>query len=123
MLIEVLAVIALVGLVLWAVNSFIPMQAQYRNALNVIAVVGLVVWLVNLFVPGLTASVRSIRLGSEPLINVLGVIVIVGAVLWGVNAVVPMQPKYKQALNILAVVFLCIWVISLFVPSLGHIGR
>ena len=40
--------LALVGLVLWLVVTYIPMPAPYKNALVVIVVVLVVLWLVRL---------------------------------------------------------------------------
>jgi hypothetical protein len=46
-MIQLIVVIALVGLILWAVNSFIPMQAQVKTILNVVVVIGLVLWILE----------------------------------------------------------------------------
>jgi len=123
-MLEVLAVIVVVGLFLWAINALIPMQAQYKNALNVLAIFFLCVWLITLFLPGLTASIMAFKIGSVPAVHVLGVIVIVGLALWVVDAIVPMKAQFKKALYVVAVLFLCLWLITLFVPNLtSHLGH
>lgn len=119
----VLAVIVVAGAVLWAVNTLIPMEAQYKRVLNVLAIMFLGLWLISLAVPGVFAAITAIRIGSAPLVEVLGVIAVLGLVLWAVNAIIPMQPKYRQALYVLAVLFLVIWLVSLFVPSIAHLGH
>jgi hypothetical protein len=45
--------LALVGLVLWLVITYIPMPAQYKNALVVVVVVLVVLWLIRLIAPGI----------------------------------------------------------------------
>lgn len=44
-MISVLLTIILVGVILWAVNTFIPMDGNVKNILNVVAIVLLVIWL------------------------------------------------------------------------------
>jgi hypothetical protein len=57
----VLLTIVAVGLVLWLVNRFIPMQGQIKSILNALVVIVLVIWLGNLF--GLFDHLRHIRVG------------------------------------------------------------
>jgi hypothetical protein len=45
----IIVVIVVVGLALWALNSFVPMDAKIRNILNVVVVIALVLWLVRAF--------------------------------------------------------------------------
>lgn len=48
-LIGLLVTLAVVGLILWLVNTMIPMQAQIKTILNVIVVVAVCLWLLNVF--------------------------------------------------------------------------
>jgi hypothetical protein len=57
----VLLTIVAVGVVLWLVNRFIPMQGQIKSILNALVVIILVIWLGNLF--GLFDHLRNIRVG------------------------------------------------------------
>ena len=45
----VLLLIIVVGVVLWAVNAYIPMASPVKKLLNVVVVLGLVIWLLWLF--------------------------------------------------------------------------
>lgn len=45
MLISVLIVLLILGVVLWLVNTYIPMQPQIKQILNIVAVVAVVIWL------------------------------------------------------------------------------
>jgi hypothetical protein len=47
--ITVLLVICVVGVLLWLVNSYIPMDAKIKRILNIVVVIVLVVWLLRVF--------------------------------------------------------------------------
>ena len=61
-LLQVLTVLIVVGVLLWLVNSFIPMQGQIKSILNGIVVIAVVLWLLNIF--GLFRSFSHIRIGA-----------------------------------------------------------
>ncbi len=60
-LVNVVIAIAVVGLLLWLVNRFIPMQGQIKSILNAVVVIALVLWLVKIF--GLFAYLSQFRVG------------------------------------------------------------
>lgn len=58
-LISLVIAIAVVGLLLWAINSFIPMEERVKKILNVVVIVVLVIWLLRaLGVFGYLSDVR-----------------------------------------------------------------
>jgi hypothetical protein len=61
-LIQLLEVLVVVGVLLWLVNRFIPMQGSIKSILNGVVVIAVVLWLLNVF--GLFHSLSRIRLGS-----------------------------------------------------------
>ncbi len=61
-LIQVLEVLIVVGVVLWLVNRFIPMQASIKSILNSVVVIAVVLWLLNIF--GLFHSLARIHVGT-----------------------------------------------------------
>jgi hypothetical protein len=61
-LIQILLTLIVVGVLLWLVNSFIPMQGTIKSILNGIVVIALVLWLLNVF--GLFHSLGHIRVGT-----------------------------------------------------------
>jgi len=61
-LLQVLLVLVVVGVLLWLVNSFIPMQGTIKSILDAIVVICVVVWLLNVF--GLLHNLSKIRVGS-----------------------------------------------------------
>jgi len=50
------------GVVLWLINTYIPMDGKIKKILNVVVVVILIIWLLNLF-GVLNGSVSDIRIG------------------------------------------------------------
>jgi hypothetical protein len=61
-LLQILIVLVVVGLLLWLVNSFIPMQGTIKSILNAVVVIAVVLWLLNIF--GLFHSFSHIHIGS-----------------------------------------------------------
>jgi hypothetical protein len=61
-LLQIVAVLIVVGVLLWLVNRFIPMQGTIKSILNAIVVIGVVLWLLNVF--GLFHSLSGIRIGK-----------------------------------------------------------
>jgi hypothetical protein len=61
-LIQILEVLIVVGVLLWLVNRFIPMQSSIKSILNGVVVIAVVLWLLNIF--GLFHSLSSIRVGK-----------------------------------------------------------
>jgi hypothetical protein len=60
-ILTILLVIVLVGVLLWAVNSFIPMDSKVRSILNVVVVILLILWLLQAF--GLFHGLSGVRVG------------------------------------------------------------
>jgi hypothetical protein len=48
-LISVVLTIVVVGIILWLINRFIPMQGQIKGILNAVVVIVLVLWLLKIF--------------------------------------------------------------------------
>jgi hypothetical protein len=48
-LLQILAVLIVVGVLLWLVNRFIPMQGTIKSILNAVVVIVVVLWLLNVF--------------------------------------------------------------------------
>ena len=58
-LVNVVVVLIVAGIALWAINAFIPMAAPVKKILNIVVVVVICVWLLQVF--GVLDSVRNIR--------------------------------------------------------------
>lgn len=61
-LIQVVVTLIVVGILLWLVNRYIPMQSSIKSILNGVVVIAVVLWLLNLF--GLFHSLSNIHIGS-----------------------------------------------------------
>jgi hypothetical protein len=60
-LINLVAVLIVVGILLWLVNRFIPMAGSIKSILNLVVVIVVVFWLLNVF--GVIHSLSRIRVG------------------------------------------------------------
>lgn len=60
-LIQVLIVLIVVGVLLWLVNTYIPMQSAIKSILNGVVVIVVVLWLLNIF--GVLGSLTNLRVG------------------------------------------------------------
>lgn len=61
-LLQVVVVLIVVGVLLWLVDRFIPMQGSIKSILNGVVVIAVVLWLLNIF--GLLHSLSSIHVGK-----------------------------------------------------------
>ena len=60
-LMQLVIILIVVGVLLWLVNRFIPMQSSIKSILNGVVVIAVVVWIANLF--GLFAQFSKIHVG------------------------------------------------------------
>lgn len=60
-LINLVIVLIVVGVLLWLVNTYIPMDRKIKTILNVVVVIVVVIWLLQAF--GVLGSLDSIRVG------------------------------------------------------------
>jgi len=61
-LIQLVIVLVVVGVVLWVINSYIPMQSTIKRILNVVVVVVVIFWLLSVF--GFIGDLSKIRIGK-----------------------------------------------------------
>jgi hypothetical protein len=61
-LIQLVEVLAVVGILLWLVNRFLPIQGTIKSILNGVVVIAVVLWLLNVF--GLFHSLSRIHVGT-----------------------------------------------------------
>jgi hypothetical protein len=58
-LVQILIALVVVGVLLWLVNSFVPMAGSIKSILNAVVVICVVLWLLNVF--GLFHSLSRIH--------------------------------------------------------------
>ncbi len=61
-LINLVITLVVVGVVLWLINSFIPMQSTIKQILNIVVIIGVVVWLLSVF--GIIGPISGYRIGG-----------------------------------------------------------
>lgn len=61
-LIQVVLVLIVVGVLLWLVNTYIPMAGSIKTILNAVVVIVVVLWLLNVF--GLMDNISRLRVGD-----------------------------------------------------------
>jgi len=61
-LLQILMVLIAVGVLLWLVDRFIPMQGTIKSIFNGVVVIATVLWLLN--ISGLFHSLSRIRVGA-----------------------------------------------------------
>lgn len=59
-LIGLIITLVLVGVLLWLVNAYIPMDARIKNILNIAVVILVILWLIQAF--GLLGPLGDIRI-------------------------------------------------------------
>ena len=60
-LINLVIVLIVVGVLLWLVNTYIPMDRKIKNILNIVVVIVVVLWLLQVF--GVLGSMDTLRVG------------------------------------------------------------
>jgi hypothetical protein len=58
-LLTVLIVLIVVGVLLWLINTYIPMDRKIKSIFNVVVVIIVIIWLLKVF--GLFDSLKSIK--------------------------------------------------------------
>jgi hypothetical protein len=61
-LIQLVIVLVVVGVILWVINSYIPMQSTIKKILNVVVIIAVIIWLLSVF--GLIGNLSTIRIGK-----------------------------------------------------------
>jgi hypothetical protein len=61
------------------------------------------------------------------LISLIVILVVVGFALWGINSYIPMQAGIKKIMNVVVIIVVAIWLLSVFgvIGDLGavHVGH
>lgn len=60
-LIQVVVILVVIGVLLWLVNNYIPMQASIKRIMNGVVVIAVILWLTKIF--GVWAYLSRVRVG------------------------------------------------------------
>jgi hypothetical protein len=61
-LLSLILVLVIVGIVLWLINTYIPMDGKIKKILNVAVVIIVILWLLS--ASGVLGSLSNIRIGK-----------------------------------------------------------
>lgn len=61
-ILTIILVIVIVGVILWAINQYLPMQAGIKKLLNIVVIIILVIWLLNAF--GIFGTLENVKVGK-----------------------------------------------------------
>ena len=59
-LISLVITLVVVGVLLWLLNNYVPMDSKIKTIINVVVVIVVVIWLLQAF--GLLGSLQNIRI-------------------------------------------------------------
>jgi uncharacterized BrkB/YihY/UPF0761 family membrane protein len=73
-MIGIIITLAVVGVLLWLINTYVPMDDKIKKILNVVAIIAVILWLLNVFgVFSYLGSVPAPRIhGAAPLVEMIG---------------------------------------------------
>ena len=60
-LINLIIVLVVVGVILWLINTYLPMDRKIKSILNVVVVIFVIIWLLSVF--GVIGSLSGLRVG------------------------------------------------------------
>jgi hypothetical protein len=60
-LINLVIILVVVGVVLWLINNYIPMQTTMKKILNAVVIIAVILWLLSVF--GVIGNISTIRIG------------------------------------------------------------
>ena len=62
-LVTIVITLIVVGVLLWLVNTYIPMDGKIKKILNIVVVVVVVLWLLSVF--GILDNLRNVRASNQ----------------------------------------------------------
>ena len=68
----IIIVLAIVGVLLWLINTYVPMDGKIKNILNIVAIIAVILWLLNVF--GVLAFLKGVPAPhvAAPLVEMIG---------------------------------------------------
>jgi hypothetical protein len=60
-ILSLIIILVVIGVIMWLVNTYIPMQPTIKKVLNIVVIIAVIVWLLSVF--GVIGSIFSLRVG------------------------------------------------------------
>lgn len=114
-LINLVIGLLILGILLFLINKFVPMDDRIKQIINVVIVVGAVIWALQAF--GVFAM-------GGPFMSLILVLVVLGFLLWLINTHIPMDGRIKTIVNVVVLVVAILAVLQAFgiLPQFHAIG-
>jgi hypothetical protein len=61
-LINLVIILVAIGVILFLINNYIPMDGKIKSILNIVVVIVVIIWLLNVF--GVIGSISGFRVGK-----------------------------------------------------------
>jgi hypothetical protein len=61
-LINLIVILIVIGVLLWLVNAYIPMDPVIKKIINIVVIIVVCLWLLNVF--GILGDMKSVRVGG-----------------------------------------------------------
>jgi len=62
-LISLILTLIVIGVLLWLINTYIPMDGKIKKIINIVVVVAVIIWVLGLFIGG-WGEIGNIRIGK-----------------------------------------------------------
>ncbi len=63
-LISLVGILIVIGVLLWLINTYLPMDGKIKSILNAVVVIAVILWLLQVFgIIGSIGSLNTIRVG------------------------------------------------------------
>jgi hypothetical protein len=105
MLINLVVALVILGVLLYLINNFIPMDGRIKQLVNVVVVVGAVLWCMQAF---------GIVVMGGPLMTLVIALCVLGVLLWIINAYIPMDGRIKNIVNVVILLVAVLAVLQAF---------
>src|SRR5688500_18704296 len=86
-LLSVILTLIVVGVLLWLINTYIPMASGIKSLINGVVLVFTVLWLLRVF--GV-----AVPFGG-PIVSIVVTLIVVGVLMWLINNYIPMAAGIK----------------------------
>ena len=64
-ILQIMLIVVLIGLGLWAINTYVPMANPLKTILNVFVVICVCLWLLGIVFPGWYLGLSTYRVGGH----------------------------------------------------------
>lgn len=93
-LLQLIGTLVVVGVLLWAMNTYLPMDPKIGKIINLVVVVAVVLWLLKVF--GVIDQARGIRIGAAQIESFASVSAVLGESATSYPTLTQVQVRYES---------------------------